>query len=113
MKIKSKAARYLLWGMALDVAIVLGLILLTILSARISYDGKCPTIIMLDNGYTTCSFWQYLQLNFLFTVMAALLFWWITLPALLLPPLLGFAVGYYKSRAGSQTDSPHATGIFG
>lgn len=113
MRINSKAARFSLWGVALDLIIVLGL-LLTVLSAYISYDGKCPSIIMLDNGYFPCSFSKFLEFNFTLIGVLAIVFWWLTLPALLLlPPLIGFVIGRYKSRTSSQSGPPRITRILG
>ena len=112
MRIESKATKFLLWGLALDVIIVLGLILLTVLSAYSRYDGKCPSFIMLDNGYFPCSFSEFLRFNLLLIGLMAVVFWWVTLPALLLPPLIGFAIGRYKSRASSQSGPPHVNRIF-
>ena len=111
MQIRSKAIRYLLWGITIDLIIVLGIVLFLVVSAVLTYDGKCPQIIMLDSGYTSCSLAHYVEFNLMLALLMLLLFWWLVIPALLVPPLVGVALGLYKSRTDPQSLWPVNKGL--
>ena len=97
MEIKSRAVRYFLAGLTAD-AILIGVVLLIVLvSAALSYDGKCFNPIGLDTFSGDCSFMSYLLQELLLILLVAIYAWWIIIPLLLFPPLAGLIIGYYKS----------------
>lgn len=93
---RAEAFKYLLVGLKVDALIVGTACLLVLILSVVSFDGRCPDF--LGGSTKVCSFSEYLKFNFGLTlILAVFLFWWIVLPALLIPPLLGLIIGYYKS----------------
>ena len=97
MELKSKAVKYLLAGLATDALLVAVVILIVLVSAAFSYDGKCFNPIGLDTFSNDCSFFDYLLQELLLILIVAIYAWWIVVPLLLVPPVAGLIIGYYKS----------------
>ena len=101
MKPKSKVLKYFLLGLTFDVLIIVVLCLSVLISSLHSYAGKCPDIFFAT--YDECARSDYVSLNFIWLFIALVVVgWWISLPLLLAPPLVGVLLGSYKSRKNDE-----------
>ena len=85
------------YGLRVDVALVLGGLLLLTLLAAYHYDGLCGLGIIFGSGRYPCSRAEYVRdVVTLLALVAAAEFWWVLLPVLLLPPVVGFCLGWRR-----------------
>ncbi len=93
----TKALRYAFYGVLADVALVLGALLLLALLAAIEYDGTCGFSLIFFGSRSPCSRGEYVSWVVSFVGLVVVVeFWWALLPALLLPPVAGFWLGWRR-----------------
>jgi hypothetical protein len=95
----TKIRKYILIGLLVDIVVPLAASALLALHAAYTYEGRCITIVFMGGG--PCTRFEYVAqvvgLVWLVGWMAAIENWWIVLPALLIAPLIGYAVGRLRS----------------
>jgi hypothetical protein len=73
---------------------VLLTILTIVVGSVLTYNGQCGSIIM-EPTHEPCNLLQYIGTQlFIFSLVGVFIFWWAILLILLLPPLVGYAVGW-------------------
>ena len=91
MKQRSKPVRFFLFGVGVDIAIALLLILLTFGYYAGSYRGTCPDLFITTNN--ECSLPEYLGLYFIIALLLINVAKWFILIFGLLPPITGLVLG--------------------
>jgi hypothetical protein len=92
--LETKALKYMLLGLLLDVALVLAALLVLAVLAAVDYDGLCGLGIFFGSGRSPCSRSEYVyETVTLVSLLVVSVGWWIILPLLLLPPFAGFLIG--------------------
>ena len=101
---QTKALRYMLYGLLVDVALVLAALLLLAALAAVNYDGQCGLGIIFGSGRYPCSRGEYVRdVVTLLALGGALDFWWALLPALAVPPVVGFIIGLRRRRPAAPS----------
>ena len=96
---ESKVHKYFLGGVLVDIVIILLVFLIVLLPMALNYNGKCFNPIGLDTFSSACDFTEYIWQGILMLFFAAFVFWWVVIPLLLIPPVVGLIIGFYKSKA--------------
>jgi hypothetical protein len=92
MRSIARPFKYLLVGLAVDVATIESLFLLIFREAILTYDGGCPADFFMN--YAPCSFPRYVEVYFGFWLLGIVFAgWWIYSLALLLPPVIALIIG--------------------
>ena len=99
MATESKVGKYFLRGVLMDVIIIALVFLVVLLPMALNFNGKCFNPIGLDTFSSECTFSNYLLQGVFMILFAAIVFWWAVIPLLIIPPLVGLIIGYYKSKA--------------
>jgi hypothetical protein len=91
---ETKALKYMLLGLLLDIALVLAALLALAVLAAVNYDGLCGLGFIFGSGRSPCSRGEYVYETLtLVSLIAVYAGWWIIVPLLAAPPFVGFLIG--------------------
>jgi hypothetical protein len=97
----SKALKYALYGLLVDLCLLLAVVLFFMVQAARDYRGQCFSFMIMGGDPGRCTFTQYVAGVTEFLVVIGFLMavesWYVSVPLLLLAPALGFALGLRRS----------------
>jgi len=86
-------------GLLISSALLFLNFLYLFVSLSLGYDGKCGGLLPFLAGSHECSFFEYLQQAFSFSFIIILVeFWWIIIPVIILPILIGWLIDRVQKR---------------
>jgi len=98
---KSKVGKYFLGGVLVDISLIAVVFLIVLLPMALDFNGRCFNPIGLDTFSSECTFLEYLFQGVFMILFAAIVFWWVVIPLLIIPPLVGLILGFHKSKAAA------------
>ena len=101
----SKTFKYALYGLLVDLCLLLAALLFFVVMMARDYRGRCFSLMIMGAGAAPpCTFAQYIAGAVEFIVVIGFLVavesWYVTVPALLLAPAFGFALGWRSEKRG-------------
>jgi hypothetical protein len=97
---KTKALKYVLVGLLVDVALVLAALVAVAAAEAGNYEGLCGGRLIMGGLRHPCTRGEFVYEGVSLVVFLAVVFtWWWLLPLLLLPPVLGYLVGRKRRAA--------------
>ena len=86
-----------LLGCVIDLIIILLVVLHTIITAIVYYNGKCPSLM--DGPPPDCSLAGRIFSEVFFVVIfLVILYWWAVIPVLLLPLIIGLIIDLFRNK---------------
>ena len=92
-----KTRRYVVWGVCVSCASVLGIAVVSFVHSAMSYDGECGGLMPFLGGTRPCSFWDHASSDLGLFVVLNVGYGPIVLATLLVPPLIGYLLDRHRA----------------
>ncbi|HEV2859421.1 MAG TPA: hypothetical protein VGX48_00285 [Pyrinomonadaceae bacterium] len=101
----SKTFKYALYGLLVDLCVLLAVLLFSVVMVARDYRGRCFSLMIMGGSPApSCTFGQYMARAVEFIVVIGFLLavesWYVSVPVLLAAPALGFALGWRSESRG-------------